>query len=323
MLQTLGEVAAPPRALTSEVQNCLTAAGLSADRGVNKLTSDAAGGGLKSVTAFKAVGSGIDRFFNCYLGPANGAADTGLITASVSNRVKALRGHMVTTAVARYAAFSFSGKISYPDQSRAILNLDYSTYAAIRSDAGQAMNAITRADHGYIAELTPRPTMFDIVPNVRDDLALIARLERISQVFDALNASLKPDQRRGADVISEITALAAAPAMTLTQAGTLLDTVGQLLGQVMVTGIFVDDYQHDIRAATRCIYQRDDLGQTTPGRNCAAVGGTVTAATAFIKDKQDWDILLGDACQRLAEISDTPNTCRQPDPAGGRDAAEP
>ena len=86
------------------------------------------------------VNKRLDEFLDCYVGPELKA------DKQTRDEVKLLRGHIITTVVARYAAFNVTGEVGD------FWSLDFRTYNGMQRDAGDIVVSLGAAEKGFRSE---------------------------------------------------------------------------------------------------------------------------------------------------------------------------
>jgi hypothetical protein len=240
----------------------------------------------------------LDRFLDCYVGP-DLKADKETLEA-----VKLLRGHVITTVTARYAAFNVTGEVGN------FWSLDYRTYNGMQRDAGDIVVSLGAAEKGFRSEsglfrdkgLQPSTTTIDFLVRVRNTLHGFARLARVLDVASAVRSAATPTVQRGRPVIANLIGVFTTP--TTSNVKSALGDFVTGLEKLTVLKSFGDAYRQDIRDYLTCVQEREDPGSTEP------VGEPQTKCAGSMKlDWQQWDAALGEACGRLADRAGIVNVC--------------
>lgn len=244
------------------------------------------------------VNKRLDQFLDCYVGPELKA------DKQTREEVKLLRGHVITTVVARYAAFNVTGEVGN------FWSLDFRTYNGMQRDAGDIVVSLGAAEKGFRSEsglfkdkdLQPSATTIDFLVRVRNTLHGFARLARVLDVAGAVRSAATPTVQRGREVVANLVGVFTAP--TTSNVKSALGDFVTGLEKLTVLKSFGDAYRQDIRDYLTCAQEREDPGSTEPA------GEALTkCADSMKQDWQQWDAALGEACDRLADRAGIVNVC--------------
>ncbi len=245
----------------------------------------------RGTTAAGFIEARFDRFLDCYVGPELAPDET---TAAP---VKALRGHAVTTAIARYAAFNVTGTLG-PH-----VNLRFQPYPQMQRDAAGIVVSLARAERsfgaasGLFESLAPPPAAIDFLPRVKGQVDFLERVDRMMTVLDAVGDAATPTGRRSELILSRLVASIALP--TPGNIRLSLDGLATGLGKLAILDGFVEAYRGDIRDYLTCAQARE-TGRPQPTGTCQA---------SLAEDWTRWDAALDEACDRLAKVGSIANIC--------------
>ena len=240
----------------------------------------------------------LDQFLDCYVGPELKP------DKETREAVKLLRGHIITTVTARYAAFNVTGEVGN------FWSLGYRTYNGMQRDAGEIIVSLGAAEKGFRSEsglfkdkdLQPSASPIDFLVRVRETLHGFARLARVLDIAGAVREAATPTVQRGRLVIANLIGTFTAP--TASNVKSALDDFVTGLKKLTVLKSFGDAYRQDIRDYLTCAQEREDPGSTEPA------GEPRTKCTGSLKqDWQQWDAALAEACDRLANRAGVVSIC--------------
>jgi len=234
----------------------------------------------------------LDKFLICLVGPD--VTDDSMV---IKAEVKQLRAHIISTVIARYAAFNLDGKMGQE------FIVPLIAYDERIDDAEDSLLSIVkverpiRARSGLFSDLSPPDySEFDPVPSVQRNIESYGRLYRVLHFVDAIKEAGTPTARRARKLMRGV--IGAVMSGSISGLRSSLKSVTMALGKLYLVKDLAGSYRGDISAYLSCVQSRES-GEKMDG----------ICGNSLKEDWKTWDKLLAGACLRLKSVADIEVSC--------------